>query len=347
MTDGLNLVYQSWLARHCHVLWSSHTPPPQIGDYVSDHVRVLPLAAFRQSLAPLKLGRFYPAQLLNTKDALPGPLFRVVALDAEAFHADFNHPLAGQGYAFGSEPGIVGTGDVCSTAEWLRWAGIDTPLRNGAVDYGDADAFTRDDESRDEHFYAAPRMVMHVDGVCAGRIAAFYRAHLGAGDAVLDLMASWQSHLDSHAGPITGLGMNEEEMADNPRLRSYVVHDLNAIAQLPFEAGSFAAVVNTVSIEYLTQPLAVLKDVHRILKPGGKVLITFSNRFFPPKAIALWKRLHPVERVNWVAQLLHVAGFVEIQIRVERGLKRDTADRYYPQLKEMDPMFGLVACKSA
>jgi ubiquinone/menaquinone biosynthesis C-methylase UbiE len=190
-------------------------------------------------------------------------------------------------------------------------------------------------------------MVMHMDSVCAERIAAFYRAHLGPEEAVLDLMASWRSHLAGHGGRITGLGMNEDELADNPQLRSYVVHDLNATPQLPFEAASFAAVVNTVSIEYLTQPLTVLQEVQRILAPGGKVLITFSNRFFPPKAIALWKRLHPAERVNWVAQLLHTAGFAEIQIRVERGLKRDTADRYFPQLKEMDPMFALVARKSA
>jgi SAM-dependent methyltransferase len=168
---------------------------------------------------------------------------------------------------------------------------------------------------------------------------------LGAEDAVLDLMAGWRSHLAGHAGRITGLGMNEEEMADNPQLQSYVVHDLNATPRLPFEAQRFAAVVNTVSIEYLTQPLAVLQEVRRVLKPGGKVLISFSNRFFPPKAMALWKRLHPVERVNWVAQTLHAAGFAEIQTRGERGLKRDTTDRYYPQLKEMDPMFGLVACK--
>jgi len=61
--------------------------------------------------------------------------------------------------------------------------------------------------------------------------------------------------------------------------------------------------------------------------------------------IALWKQLHPVERLNWVAQLVHAAGFSEIQTRVERGLERDTADPYYPQLTEIDPVFGVSACK--
>ena len=227
----------------------------------------------------------------------------------------------------------------------LNWVGIDTPLPDAEVDYSDTDAFTRDDDAPDSVFYTMPRRVMHIDNVCAERITAFYRNHLRARDTVLDLMAGWHSHLAGHTGDIIGLGMNAEEMADNPQLRSHVVHDLNATPRLALDDASFDVVVNTVSIEYLTQPLAVLKEAHRILKPGGKLLITFSNRLFPPKVIALWKQLHPVERLNWVAQLVHAAGFSEIQIRVERGLERDTADPYYPQLTEMDPVFGVSACK--
>ena len=304
---------------------------------------------FNQALAPLKRGRFYPAQVLNTDEELPGALFRVLELSSDYLRADFNHPFAGRKCKLGMETGsdrARGNARGNANAETLlNWVGIDTPLPDAEVDYSDTDAFTRDDDAPDSVFYTMPRRVMHIDNVCAERITAFYRNHLRARDTVLDLMAGWHSHLAGHTGDIIGLGMNAEEMADNPQLRSHVVHDLNATPRLALDDASFDVVVNTVSIEYLTQPLAVLKEAHRILKPGGKLLITFSNRLFPPKVIALWKQLHPVERLNWVAQLVHQAGFSEIQTRMERGLERDTADTYYPQLTEMDPMFGVSACK--
>jgi len=350
LAEGIRLSYQTWLAEHCHVLWTNNaSTQPQIPVHASGKVRELPVMMFNQALAPLKRGRFYPAQVLNTDEELPGALFRVLELSSDYLRADFNHPFAGRKCKLGMETGsdrARGNARGNANAETLlNWVGIDTPLPDAEVDYSDTDAFTRDDDAPDSVFYTMPRRVMHIDNVCAERITAFYRNHLRARDTVLDLMAGWHSHLAGHTGDIIGLGMNAEEMADNPQLRSHVVHDLNATPRLALDDASFDVVVNTVSIEYLTQPLAVLKEAHRILKPGGKLLITFSNRLFPPKVIALWKQLHPVERLNWVAQLVHAAGFSEIQIRVERGLERDTADPYYPQLTEMDPVFGVSACK--
>ena len=300
---------------------------------------------FNQALVPLKRGRFYPARVLNTDEQLAAALFRVVELSSDYLHADFNHPLAGRKCNLGMETGSDRARGNANPEALLNWAGIDTPLPDGEVDYSDSDAYTRDDDAPDSVFYTTPRRVMHIDNVCAERITAFYRNHLRARDTVLDLMAGWHSHLAGHAGDIIGLGMNAEEMAENPQLCTHVVHDLNTTPHLALVDASVDVVVNTVSIEYLTQPLAVLKQAHRILKPGGKLLITFSNRFFPSKVIALWKQLHPVERLNWLAQLVHAAGFSEIQTRVERGLERDSADPYYPQLTEMDPLFGVSACK--
>lgn len=348
MTNGLTLSFRSRLAEHHHVLWTGSTSAlPLIGEFSEVHVMALPVASFKQHLAPLKLGRFYPAMILNTEEDLPGELFRVVKLDGSDFIADFNHPLASHAVTFGSEAISDTACGSTSPSELIRWAGIEVPLPEGDVDFHDPDAFKRDDATVDTEFFASPRKVMHVDSVCAERITAFYREHLASTDAVFDLMAAWRSHLPAHAGPVTGLGMNAEEMADNPQLQSCVCHDLNTSPRLPFEDATFEAVINTVSIEYLTQPLAVLQDVQRILKPGGKLLITFSNRFFPPKATALWKRLHPVERLGWVVQCLHAASFADIRTRVERGLKRDPSDRYAQQFKEMDPLFAVSAFKPA
>lgn len=348
MAEGICLSYRSWLAEHRHVLWIENTASlPQVPEPVDEAVRVYPIAMFNQALAPLQRGRFYPARILNSNESLPGPLMRVIDLDDNQFTADFNHPLAGRECTFCSETCISHAAVSGEPAELLSWAGIDTPLADDEVDYADSGALARDDETADAGFYTTPRKLLHVDGVCAGRIAAFYAEHLTAADRVLDLMAGWRSQLDDFAGDVNGLGMNAEEMADNPALQSCLVHDLNASPIVPFADASFAAAVNTVSIEYLTRPLAVLEEVKRILKPGGKLLITFSNRFFPPKAVALWKYLHPAERLNWVAQTVHAAGFTDIKTRVERGLQRDTADPYYPQLREMDPLFAIVADKPA
>ena len=50
-------------------------------------------------------------------------------------------------------------------------------------------------------------------------------------------MSSWVSHLPPEATyrRVFGLGMNEAELARNPRLSAYLVHDLNTQPLLPLE----------------------------------------------------------------------------------------------------------------
>jgi len=344
MANGFYLSYRSSAAAHRQVLWTEAAgTPPAIPAFSPQGQIILPLSNFKQQLVPLHLGRFYPARVLTVSQNMPGDMFRVIGLDALGFRADFNHPLAQVPVESGSVQIEGARAGATPAAELLRWGGIELPPAQGATDFQDADAFAREDEAADDAFYATPRKLLHVDAVCAQRIVAFYASHLAPQDTVLDLMAAWRSHLPPAIGPVTGLGMNAEEMSDNPHLQTRLCHDLNAQPQLPFEDARFDAVVNSVSFEYLTQPLAVLREVRRILKPQGKLLITFSNRFFPPKAIMLWKRLHPVERLAWVVQCAQAAGFQEIETLVERGLQRDPGDRYAQQFKEMDPLFAVSA----
>ncbi len=42
-------------------------------------------------------------------------------------------------------------------------------------------------------------------------------------------------------------------------------------------------ITNTVSVDYLSKPVEVFKEMHRVLKPGGKAIMSFSNRCFPTK----------------------------------------------------------------
>src|SRR5204863_4377247 len=127
--------------------------------------------------------------------------------------------------------------------------------------------FSRIDESPDEQFYAAPRLVTHIDEAAIAAVTRLYREYFPPGGAVLDLMSSWVSHLPPEVAyrKVVGLGMNSAELAANPRFARWVVHDLNEKPSLPFEAGQFDAATICVSIQYLTQPATVLRDVARVL----------------------------------------------------------------------------------
>ena len=151
-------------------------------------------------------------------------------------------------------------------------------------------AYRREDEGPDAEFYAQPRLVTHIDEAATAAVTQLYREHLPAGGAVLDLMSSWVSHLPAEAAyaRVMGLGMNRVELASNPRLDGSVVHDLNRNPHLPFADAEFDAAVICVSIQYLTRPAAVLRDLGRVLAAGGPLVITFSNRCFPTKAVRAW-----------------------------------------------------------
>jgi SAM-dependent methyltransferase len=150
--------------------------------------------------------------------------------------------------------------------------------------------FGRIDESPDPAFYVAPRRVTHIDDGAIAAVTAVYKDLLPDAGPVLDLMSSWRSHLPrDHARPVVGLGLNAEEMADNPQLDEVVVHDLNAEPALPFDHGAFTAVVCCVSVQYLVRPLDAFAEVARVLRPGGPFVVTFSNRCFPTKAVAAWR----------------------------------------------------------
>lgn len=200
-----------------------------------------------------------------------------------------------------------------------------------------AEAFHRLDESPDAAFYATPRFVTHIDDGAIAAVAELYREHLPPGGAVLDLMASWVSHLPPEIayGRVVGLGMNAEELAANPRLDGWVTHDLNADPRLPFADGEFDAAGCCVSIDYLVRPVEVLRDLARVLRRGAPAVITFSNRRFPTKVIALWESLDDAGHAQLVAHYFQVAGGWDGIV----GLDRSPAGG--------DPLLAVVARRAA
>lgn len=173
--------------------------------------------------------------------------------------------------------------------------------------------FEREDEASDTLFYREPRFVAHIDDVTISALTAYYREFLPAGCRILDLMSSWISHLPDVDYPrVAGLGMNDRELASNPRLTDFVVHDLNADPRLPYEDETFDRAVIAVSMQYLVRPVEVFRDLRRVLVPDGRVAIAMSHRCFPTKAILAFRALGPSDRVRLVSAFLHQAGFADI-----------------------------------
>jgi hypothetical protein len=175
-------------------------------------------------------------------------------------------------------------------------------------------AFGKIDTDADERFYEVPRLVYHIDDHAVAALTEFYRTILPAGGVLLDLMSSWVSHLppEIHYAEIIGHGMNAAELAANRRLSRQFVQNLNRDPVLPLADASIDAAMICVSIQYLQQPVAVLRDVARTLRPGGVVAISFSNRCFPTKAVTIWHRLDDEGHAALVEHYLRHAGFEQI-----------------------------------
>ena len=198
------------------------------------------------------------------------------------------------------------------------------------------EAFRRADETPDEEFYRTPRFVTHIDDRAIAAVTQLYREHFPPGREILDLMSSWISHLpeDVRYGRVVGLGMNEQELRNNPRLDEYVVQNLNENPKLPFGDAEFDGIGICVSIDYLTRPVEALREVGRVLKPGAPAVISFSNRCFPTKAVAVWHRLDDRGHMNLVESYLEEAGnFANIR-SLDRSPRRMFSDPLYAVIGE-------------
>ncbi|MEH6467338.1 MAG: hypothetical protein V7722_06870 [Porticoccus sp.] len=179
------------------------------------------------------------------------------------------------------------------------------------------DAFRRVDEAPDEKFYVIPRFTSHIDPDAIEAVTEIYRQYIPENTDILDLMSSWLSHLpeETHYQRVVGLGMNAREMANNKQLTDTIVHDLNINPTLPFGNNEFGAGLICVSIDYLVKPVAVLKELGRVLQSKAPLIITYSNRYFETKATAAWLYLSDDQRTYLIKSFLTETGcFEEIEL---------------------------------
>ena len=198
--------------------------------------------------------------------------------------------------------------------------------------------FRRQDESDDKLFYAEPRLVVHIDYPAIGAISAYLSDELPPDGVILDLMSSWRSHMppDLPVRRLIGIGLNDAELNENPQLDERIIHDLNANPALPVEDGTLDAAVVTVSIQYMTKPVEVFRDVNRILKPEASFHVIYSNRMFPTKAIAIWQSLDDRRRAQLIASYFQNSG----------GWGNIRAINITPQLPHYsDPVYVVAATK--
>jgi len=306
-----------------------------------------------------RLGRFYPRCIMN---GVPGIFrenmqpFRCISLDENILTADLNHPLAGRQpdievWLHELRPKFEEHGGT--TVDWLELAaegpGMQARVGDTPTDFFSDAPFARQDEADDGHFYERPRLVQHLDAAARAVISRLYGELIRPGADVLDLMGSWVSHLPDglSVGILTVLGMNLEELAANPRATERVIHDLNHDPHLPLPDGRYDAVICTASVEYLVQPFDVFAEAARVLKPGGVFAVTFSNRWFPPKAIRVWQLLHEFERMGMVLEYFIKTGqYTGLQTCSLRGLPRPEDDKYYGQISYADPVYAVWGRKT-
>lgn len=222
-----------------------------------------------------------------------------------------------------------------------------TPAKpDGPFPYSTRD-MTPTDAGNDSSFYGPARFVTHIDDNAIVNLKKYYDAELPRQGTILDFCSSWVSHYppdvfnrakkrdefkarkealegagvaDNDAQDtltVLGTGMNQAELKANPLLWKWSVQDLNEDAQvhLPQEQGvKLDASTCVVSIDYLTKPVEVLKNIRSQTNTNGRVHLAISNRCFPTKVVGRWLKVSEQDRLEMVGDYLHWAGWCEIEI---------------------------------
>ncbi|KAK7314344.1 hypothetical protein VNO77_32864 [Canavalia gladiata] len=252
--------------------------------------------------------------------------------------------LLGFGASFFTRLITMPTNSFIASARITSGPSVDQILKNvewpQQFPFKDED-FQRFDESPDSLFYETPRFVTHIDEPAIAALTEYYSKVFPPsntpGVSILDMCSSWVSHFPPgyKQERVVGLGMNEDELKRNPVLTDYAVQDLNVNPKLPFEDNSFDIITNVVSVDYLTKPLDVFKEMCRILKPGGLAIMSFSNRCFWTKAISIWTSAGDADHVMIVGSYFHYAG----------GFEPPQAVDISPNPGRSDPMYIVYSRK--
>lgn len=118
----------------------------------------------------------------------------------------------------------------------------------------------------------------------------------------------------------------ENRVAERSAAISVPVEVLRLKAEkLPFEARSFDSVVSTWTLCTIADPTAALREIRRVLKPGGRFVFLEHGRSDDPR-VARWQdRLNPIQRR--IACGCNLNRPIDRLIR-ESGLQIERLDRF-------------------
>ncbi|MCG8568327.1 MAG: class I SAM-dependent methyltransferase [Desulfobacterales bacterium] len=335
---------------------SSHVLIPGQGMPLRHEKKIYTLSwdNLRRGAPTMHAGRFYPQGLLKgIPDVYPETLlpFRCLETSPHGFVADLNAPMADVTATLDIavrtlDPGSMDRERGGQVKDWLRrlmdGPGIQSRYQDRPTQFTDPPGLKRRDESADSLFYDRERRVHHLDANARRRLSLFYQELVTPGPHVLDLMAGWDSHLPPDMGlaQVHGVGLNAGEMEANPALTGHTVQDLNQNPTLEFKAHAFDLALCSLSVEYLLDPVALFREVARVLRPGGTFALAVSNRWFPDKAIGLWADLHDFERMGYILECFHLSrAFHQLTTLSQRGYPRPEDDPHAPGISLSDPLY--------
>ncbi len=314
-------------------------------------------------LSPVKarLGRFYPADyfrhIATELEAVTNPC-RIVRVNADMLTVDCNHPLSQHEIKlivqleaiYPANAGDRQTGRDISAMVCDQGPGMQDRLAQQDRDFFSAECLQRQDEGDDAEFFREPSLNPFWDQTALLEVSRLYQQLIPPQADILDLMAGVHSPLqqtDLDCASVHCAGLNAEELAHNPVCSERQVLNVNQIRVLPYADRQFDVVLIHAAVEYVTQPQLLCREISRVLKPAGRIIISFTNRYLSGKAIRCWTEAYDFERPAIVLSYLRSTGdFTNFSSYSQRGLSRPVDDRLSPGLQNSDPVFLLSADKT-
>lgn len=330
-------------------------------DILPSNVKTIPQSKFERYYGgpiPIEpvVGRFYPRGMLTGVEdcfKMDNRPFRILDKTEHELKVDLNHPLglfpiklsATITDVFDANQQNGGRCNEIAELITINGPGFQTLPLEKPFDFSYGMPFSRKIEDDDTLFYdSIDTTAPIVDQVSIEQLKQFYTANIKDSQQVLDLLAGPDSYLPAQLNQlnVTGLALKESDLQANPVLNQYTIQDINKQPGLPFEDQQFDAVTCAFGIEYLIHPVAVFKEIARVLKPGGVFLIAFSDRFYEQKVIHLWDDLHTFERMGLVLEYFRQSGeFEQLHSESIRGLIRHEEDPFINKTVHSCPMFML------